>query len=72
MIMEEKIFIRMTSTWAKADSREKALKFASEATRRGVMRLPLIGRMLNFEMPWDGIFLIDRLVKWNTLLGPLT
>ena len=28
MIMEEKIFIRMTSTWAKADSREKALKFA--------------------------------------------
>jgi hypothetical protein len=27
--------------------------------------------MLNFEMPWDGIVLIDRLVRWNTLLGPL-
>ena len=50
---------------------EKALEFATEATRRGVMRLPLIGRMLNFEMPWDGIFLFDRLVKWNTYGGPL-
>lgn len=48
-----------------------AIPFANEATKRGVARLPLIGRMLNFEMPWDGIFLIDRLVRWNTLLGPL-
>lgn len=50
---------------------EKALKFATAATRKGVMRLPLIGRMLNFEMPWDGIILFDRLVKWNTYGGPL-
>ena len=49
----------------------KAIEFATEATKRGVMRLPLIGRMLNFEMPWDGIFLFDRLVKWNTYGGPL-
>jgi len=27
--------------------------------------------MLNFEMPWDGIILIDRLIRWNTLAGPL-
>ena len=50
---------------------DKALDFATETTRRGVMRLPLIGRMLNFEMPWDGIFLFDRLVRWNTYGGPL-
>jgi hypothetical protein len=50
---------------------EKAIEFGNKATERGVSRLPLIGRMLNFEMPWDGVFLIDRLVKWNTLLGPL-
>jgi len=50
---------------------EKAKAFAIEATNRGVSRCPLIGRMLNFEMPWDGIVLIDRLVKWNTLGGPL-
>ena len=50
---------------------DKAIVFASKATERGVARLPKIGRMLNFEMPWDGIFLIDRLVRWNTLFGPL-
>ena len=54
-----------------AAPQEKALDYASQATRKGVMRLPLIGRMLNFEMPWDGVFLIDRLVKWNTYGGPM-
>ena len=50
---------------------ERAIPFANHATAKGVSRLPNIGRMLNFEMPWDGIFLIDRLVRWNTLFGPL-
>lgn len=50
---------------------EKAMSFANKATAKGVARCPIIGRMLNFEMPWDGVFLIDRLIRWNTLLGPL-
>lgn len=50
---------------------ERVIEFADKATAKGVSRLPKIGRMLNFEMPWDGVFLIDRLVRWNTLLGPL-
>lgn len=50
---------------------ERAMNFADKATVKGVARCPMIGRMLNFEMPWDGIFLIDRLVRWNTLFGPL-
>ncbi len=50
---------------------EQAVTFAEAATPMGAVRFPQIGRMLNFEMPWDGIVLIDRLVKWNTLLGPL-
>ena len=60
-----------TQTIGIAAPTERAIEFATEATKRGVMRLPLIGRMLNFEMPWDGIFLFDRLVKWNTYGGPL-
>ncbi len=60
-----------TQTVGIAAPKKKALEFAVEATRKGVMRLPLIGRMLNFEMPWDGIFLFDRLVKWNTYGGPI-
>ena len=50
---------------------EQAVAFAEAATPMGAVRFPQIGRMLNFEMPWDGIVLIDRLVKWNTLFGPL-
>lgn len=50
---------------------DKAVDFAGKAAAAGVARCPQIGRMLNFEMPWDGIFLIDRLVRWNTLGGPL-
>lgn len=50
---------------------DRAKAYAIKATEKGVSRLPKIGRMLNFEMPWDGMFLIDHLVKWNTLLGPL-
>ena len=50
---------------------EQAIAFAEAATPMGAVRFPQIGRMLNFEMPWDGIVLIDRLVKWNTLFGPL-
>lgn len=50
---------------------DKAIKYAELATDKGVARLPQLGRMLNFEMPWDGIILFDRLIKWNTLGGPL-
>lgn len=50
---------------------EQAIAFAEAATPKGAVRFPQIGRMLNFEMPWDGIVLIDRLVKWNTLMGPM-
>lgn len=71
-IMDSLKFIdENTQTIGIAAPKEKALAYATEATRKGVMRLPLIGRMLNFEMPWDGIFLFDRLVKWNTYGGPL-
>ena len=52
-------------------TKEQATAYADKAIARRAVRFPQIGRMLNFEMPWDGIVLIDRLVKWNTLLGPL-
>jgi hypothetical protein len=50
---------------------ERALKYAEEAAEKGVMRLPEVGKMLNFESPWDGIVLMDRLVRWTTFLGPV-
>jgi len=54
-----------------AASGEKALKFAEKAACNGVMRCPEMGRMLNFESPWDGIFLMERMVRWSTFGGPL-
>lgn len=50
---------------------KRATDFASSAAEIGVIRFPIPGRMLNFESPWDGVFIMDRLVKWNTLGGPL-
>lgn len=54
-----------------ASSGEKALNFAEKAVEKGVMRCPEMGRMLNFESPWDGIFLMERMVRWSTFGGPL-
>lgn len=50
---------------------EKAIRFASSAAEKGASRFPVCGKMLNFECPWDGVFIMDRLVRWSTLGGPL-
>ncbi len=50
---------------------EKAYDFAKKAAEKGAIRFPSPGKMLNFESPWDGMFIMDRLVRWNTLGGPL-
>ena len=54
-----------------ASSGSKSLIFAEKAVEKGVIRCPEIGRMLNFESPWDGIFLMERMVRWSTFGGPL-
>ena len=49
---------------------EKRLTFAIKASDKGAMRFPECGRMLNFDSPWDGMYLTDRMVRWVTLGGP--
>ncbi|MBQ9274863.1 MAG: hypothetical protein IJ228_08620 [Succinivibrio sp.] len=49
---------------------DKAQRFAAAAAERGAVRFPACGRMLNFESPWDGMFIMERLVRWVTLGGP--
>lgn len=48
----------------------RKLEFATAASARGVERFPDLGRMTYFDSPWDGLFPMDRLVKWITLGGP--
>ncbi len=49
---------------------EKKLDFAKQVAAKGIARLPEIGFMTHFETPWDGMFAIDRLVRWTSLGGP--
>ena len=48
----------------------KAETFARKAAVRGAVRFPACGRMLDFDVPWDGMNLPERMVKWITLGGP--
>lgn len=48
----------------------RKLEFATAASARGVERFPDLGRMTFFDSPWDGLFPMDRFVKWVTLGGP--
>lgn len=50
---------------------KKAMDFAVKAAEMGASRFPLCGRMLNYEVPWDGMFVMDRLIRWSTVGGPL-
>jgi len=49
---------------------ERRLTFARETAKRGVCRLPDIGRMTFFDLVWDGLLPMQRMVRWVTLGGP--
>lgn len=49
---------------------KKRLDFAEAVTNAGVERCPDIGTMTHFDSPWDGTFVMDRIIKWVTLGGP--
>ena len=40
---------------------------AEKLARAGVDRVTPVGRMAEFTSPWDGVFPIDRLVRWTSL-----
>jgi hypothetical protein len=44
------------------DDRRHAL--ADRLTARGVDRCPNVGNMRLYDTPWDGLFAMDRLVRW--------
>jgi hypothetical protein len=52
-------------------SANRKLEIANELIKRGASRCPDLGMMTHFDSPWDGIFLVDRLVRWGSVGGPL-
>jgi len=47
--------------------REKKERFAHEATYRGVDRIVSSGTIHDYDLPWDGILPLSRLVRWVIL-----
>jgi hypothetical protein len=47
--------------------RARALRFADEATRRGVSRCVRPGLMNAYDLPWDGRMVLSELVRWATV-----
>jgi hypothetical protein len=41
-------------------------RFADAVTTPGIDRCPALGTMSFFESPWDGMFAMDRMVRWVT------
>jgi hypothetical protein len=43
---------------------ERRLKVAEALTARGIERCPEVGHMSLYEAPWDGMYPMDRMVRW--------
>ncbi len=42
----------------------RAESLADALTARGVERCPAVGAMRIYDAPWDGLFAMDRMVRW--------
>ena len=55
----------LTQSIGVAMNEKSLLDFAKKAALRGVDRFPQIGSMTLYEVPWDGMYVMDRFVKWT-------
>jgi hypothetical protein len=54
-----------------AGSSKDFFELAQALENSSVKRFPQIGRMTNFEDPWDGVSITRNLVNFRTLGGPV-
>ena len=57
----------LTQSIGVAMDKNSLLEFARKAAIKGVDRFPKIGSMTLYEVPWDGMFVMDRFIKWTKL-----
>lgn len=55
----------LTQSIGVAMNEKSLLDFAKKAALKGVDRFPQIGSMTLYEVPWDGMYVMDRFVKWT-------
>ncbi len=46
---------------------ERKIEFAIKATEAGIERITDLGKMTLFSYPWDGMFPMEKLVRWVSL-----
>ncbi len=51
--------------------RARLFEFTDAVTYKGVARCVTPGQMNTYDSPWDGILLLNRLVRWITLYTPV-
>ena len=57
----------LTQSVGTAISAERKKAFAQVVTRKGIDRVPDIGKMILYDIPWDGLFFMNHLVRWSKL-----
>ena len=57
----------LTQSIGVAMENKNLINFARKAALRGVDRFPKIGTMTLYEVPWDGMYVMDRFVKWTKI-----
>jgi hypothetical protein len=46
---------------------ERRASFAEAVTAAGIERITNVGKMSLFSYPWDGMFPMERFVRWTSL-----
>ena len=54
----------LTQTAGVALNNKRKQEFALRVSSKGVDRIPDVGAMSNYDVPWDGMFMMDRLIRW--------
>ena len=69
----ERHWLELASPLSGDSNLHRALRrgVALQAALCGAERFPAIGRMTDVQAPWDGSFVMDRMVRWVSLGGPL-
>ena len=48
-------------------NKQEKIKFSDLAASKGIERITELGKMTIYDHPWDGIFPIERFVRWVSL-----
>jgi hypothetical protein len=60
----EMLCSHITQSIGVALSSDRKREFAKRVMAKGVDRCPDVGTMTAYEAPWDGMFSMDRFVRW--------